>query len=1172
MATNQVVKIYEVKSLGVDKLLNDFNQINSAVKAVDKSFLTMKADLARAAGNPEEVTRLTAEIKKLAIERDKLTKSQERADAELKTAQALREQEIANNNTIVVSYNELTGAIQTNAEAERQRSAAIQAGLPYEQEAAKNTLTLAEAEAALSAEREQIAANVTAAAEAQRFYNESKQETIALTEAEEERYIAVSERYVQLKVAQQDLANQMKLLEAQRQEGIISQEEYNRKLASLTEQQFLLKEQVRQATAELGIQAKQELAGIGSIDEMRARLVELRKERDSTNQSTAQGTVRVRELNAEINRLNVAINAADDALSQRKFNIGNYPTLAAELKDIRSQMGQLALAGEQDSIVFQQLSARAQVLTTTMAEVAVATKATAAATTAAGAEIEAGSAKIGGLAATASKTFGIIRQLAYILPGIGIAGIFSLLYEGIQKAADALINWATDADLAAAKAEKLKAETEALEQAQKDLAKSQANTAGQLDVLYTKSQDQTKSLNDRIRATKELQQLYPAYFKNLSTEAILAGEASDAYLALRDALVAKAAVQVYQDKYNESLSKEIDLTGKIDAKRKELASIPNQSSFTTGPGGVQTFTQGNAAADSRAVELSEELRDLESQRTELAKQRSVYLDKIEENTKSELKLKAEDKSKPVANAARDEFRGAKELNDAVAELNKQRIEQDAQANQQIFENEKETLEARLLAYDNYESDRIYQAEATRDKEIANAQAELTAVDKLLNDKSKKRTEEQTNSLLAQKKAANVKLQAATEAFEAAETTIYRQGAKDREAIVKSDIDNRIKGIDSIKNQAAEHAAEENAALRKAYESGNITYKEFKDKQKLLADQEHLYELKLIKKYLEEQIAAFKAAGRDTTELEGALTNINTKILEANDQLANGLKKQAFDIKGFYNKLKEAALDAAKTIADGYIEQKQRQIDKDLQAQEKALDIEKQKKLDAATTAEEKAAIEQEYATKQEALEKKAFEEHKKQAKAQLGIEFAIASMKAINRALSVEGAGIYEALAAEALVAIEYAASLAVLEQQKYAKGGQVMKLGAGRVNASQNIPTQSNGDNVLATVRVGEVILNEQQQKRAGGAPFFRALGVPGFATGGYFGSQVQPPVFSSQVMRPVAASADFSQEFSALRGMISDLYAAVATEATKPVVLNPNAVTTAQSRNYKAVDIGTL
>ena len=44
----------------------------------------------------------------------------------------------------------------------------------------------------------------------------------------------------------------------------------------------------------------------------------------------------------------------------------------------------------------------------------------------------------------------------------------------------------------------------------------------------------------------------------------------------------------------------------------------------------------------------------------------------------------------------------------------------------------------------------------------------------------------------------------------------------------------------------------------------------------------------------------------------------------------------------------------------------------------------------------------------------------------------------------------------------------------------------------------RSNGDNILATVKTGEVILNQRQQQALGGPSTFARIGVPGFADGG--------------------------------------------------------------------------
>lgn len=72
----------------------------------------------------------------------------------------------------------------------------------------------------------------------------------------------------------------------------------------------------------------------------------------------------------------------------------------------------------------------------------------------------------------------------------------------------------------------------------------------------------------------------------------------------------------------------------------------------------------------------------------------------------------------------------------------------------------------------------------------------------------------------------------------------------------------------------------------------------------------------------------------------------------------------------------------------------------------------------------------------------------------------------------------------------------------KFADGGQVPTLSSGKIDNGANLSVPlSNGDNTLAYVRQGEVILNAEQQRKAGGASFFRSIGVPGFASGGING-----------------------------------------------------------------------
>lgn len=83
--------------------------------------------------------------------------------------------------------------------------------------------------------------------------------------------------------------------------------------------------------------------------------------------------------------------------------------------------------------------------------------------------------------------------------------------------------------------------------------------------------------------------------------------------------------------------------------------------------------------------------------------------------------------------------------------------------------------------------------------------------------------------------------------------------------------------------------------------------------------------------------------------------------------------------------------------------------------------------------------------------------------------------------------------------------SFGTIATKSFYEGGQVPYGTGGRITG-QNIPTQRGGDNILATVKSGEVILNEEQQARAGGSQFFKSIGVPGFQGGGVTGINTTP------------------------------------------------------------------
>ena len=94
-------------------------------------------------------------------------------------------------------------------------------------------------------------------------------------------------------------------------------------------------------------------------------------------------------------------------------------------------------------------------------------------------------------------------------------------------------------------------------QARLDGIKNARQELVSLETLYKASQNHNLSLAERKKAVDALQEQYPAYFKNIQDEVILAGGATKAYRSLRDAIIQTAMARAQQDKIVD-LSKQLD--------------------------------------------------------------------------------------------------------------------------------------------------------------------------------------------------------------------------------------------------------------------------------------------------------------------------------------------------------------------------------------------------------------------------------------------------------------------------------------------------------------------------------------------------------------------------------------------------------------------------------------
>lgn len=150
-----------------------------------------------------------------------------------------------------------------------------------------------------------------------------------------------------------------------------------------------------------------------------------------------------------------------------------------------------------------------------------------------------------------------------------------------------------------------------------------------LNLLYNATQNLNKPLSERKKAVDELQKLYPSYFKNLSDEDILAGNAASAYERLATQILASARAKAVADritqKQNDILdknAKKIEIEEKIEKLRQStIGNLAGQPQYGAMTGGA--FVQGSKEAiealEKEASALSDEIYKLQKESMDLAR-------------------------------------------------------------------------------------------------------------------------------------------------------------------------------------------------------------------------------------------------------------------------------------------------------------------------------------------------------------------------------------------------------------------------------------------------------------------------------------------------------------------------------------------------------------------------
>jgi hypothetical protein len=241
------------------------------------------------------------------------------------------------------------------------------------------------------------------------------------------------------------------------------------------------------------------------------------------------------------------------------------------------------------------------------------------------------------------------------------------------------------------------------------------------------------------------------------------------------------------------------------------------------------------------------------------------------------------------------------------------------------------------------------------------------------------------------------------------------------------------------------------------------------------------------------------------EIEKANQENIKNELEAADQLRIINDKKVADKKESTQQLIDSISDSILSVTDIISTFQQARAEKEAQAINEQITNTENNIADLEAKAEKASGIRKKRIEKDIAAQKELLKQQQAEAEA-IRIKAAkeekrIAIIQAIIQgALAVTKAFAQGSFLLAVPTGIAVAAQIATIAAQPLAEGGVVT---GQRVNQKQNIPTRSNGDNVLAYVKRGEVVLNQRQQSLLGGSPTFRRIGIKGFADGG-----IVPPI----------------------------------------------------------------
>lgn len=320
----------------------------------------------------------------------------------------------------------------------------------------------------------------------------------------------------------------VKSLEKSYEDGKISLSEYTKQSAILMQRHAELMAQNKLHSAQIRAHSTYIISASGSYNEMNAAMLELQKRYKALSEADRESSVG-KNLISQANSLNNKLKEIDAQFGNYQRNVGNYASswnglnvqtqqLLRELPSLTMSFNQFFLAISNNLPMFaDELRRASEEFKRMKAEGLTA--------------IPVWKQLLGSIFSwQAALVIGITLLSAY---GSEIAKWVGSLFKA-EKAVNEVAS----------------AETNLANARRKGISDSMKERT-ELELLYKATQDNKRSMKERIAAIDELRSKYPSYFGNMSNEEILVGKAAKSYKELRTELVANAIARAQLDKMTE---------------------------------------------------------------------------------------------------------------------------------------------------------------------------------------------------------------------------------------------------------------------------------------------------------------------------------------------------------------------------------------------------------------------------------------------------------------------------------------------------------------------------------------------------------------------------------------------------------------------------------------------